>query len=281
MTMDPILLCTDLDRTLIPNGRQPESPDARELFGKLAAAPFVSLAYVSGRDLGLLQEAIAEYNLPTPDFMIGDVGTTIYRNNKGWEPSEQWQKLIAEDWQGITTTELGALLSDIKELSLQEPAKQGPFKLSYYTPPDINQAELQEKVLQRLANCGARVSLIYSIDEMNNTGLFDILPAGATKLHGVRFLMASCGIPPARTIFAGDSGNDLEVIRSEINTVLVANASAEIQEQALNTSKQKAIYLARGEFLGMNGNYAAGILEGLAHYLPETMPLLKQLAKKD
>lgn len=281
MTMDPILLCTDLDRTLIPNGLQPESPGVRELFDKVASAPFVSLAYVSGRDLGLLQEAIAEYNLPTPDFMIGDVGTTIYRNNKGWKPIEKWQKLIAEDWRGITAAELGALLTDITELSLQEPAKQGPFKLSYYTPPDINQAKLQGKVLQRLASCGARVSLVFSIDEVENTGLFDILPAGATKLHGVRFLMGSCGIPPARTIYAGDSGNDLEVIKSEINTVLVANASPEIQTLALNTSHREAIYLAKGEFLGMNGNYAAGILEGLAHYLPETMPLLEQLAKKD
>ena len=119
---------------------------------------------------------------------------------------------------------------------------------------------------------------VQSIDEINNTGLCDLLPAEATKVHGVRFLIERTGIPSSRTIYAGDSGNDLEVIRSEIKTVLVANASPEIQQQAIKTSSRETIYLAKGNFLGMNGNYAAGILEGLAHYLPETLPLLQELA---
>jgi len=32
----------------------------------------------------------------------------------------------------------------------------------------------------------------------------------------------------------------------------------------------ETLYLARGDFLGMNGNYAAGILEGCVHFFPET-----------
>ena len=31
-----------------------------------------------------------------------------------------------------------------------------------------------------------------------------------------------------------------------------------------------ALYLAQGGFLGMNGNYSAGILEGIAHYYSYT-----------
>jgi HAD superfamily hydrolase (TIGR01484 family) len=274
--MDPILLCTDLDRTLLPNGYQPESPGARKLFDKLAAFPFVSLAYVSGRDLGLLEGAIEDYQLPIPDFMLGDVGTTIFRNNNGnWEALEEWQKRIAQDWQGITRDNLETLLADIKELTVQEREKQGTFKLSYYTSQDIAPDTLIEKVNQHLTKCPARVSLVHSIDEVNKIGLFDILPASATKLHGVRFLIERSGISPTRTIYAGDSGNDMEVFLSRIKTVLVANSSPEIQAQALNTSFPETVYIARGELLNMNGNYAAGILEGLAHYLPETIPLLE------
>ncbi|MEN8142847.1 MAG: HAD-IIB family hydrolase [Thermodesulfobacteriota bacterium] len=280
--MDPILLCTDLDRTLLPNGLQPESPGARELFSKLAAAPFVSLAYVSGRNLKLLAEAISSYNLPTPDFMIGDVGTTIYsNNNNGWEAVGEWQQLIAEDWQDVTAADLEAMLADIKELTLQEPEKQGPFKLSYFTPPDIDPEKLVAKVSRRLANCPARVSLIHSIDEVNNLGLFDLLPEGATKLHAVRFLIEKSGVLPTRTIYAGDSGNDMEVFRSEIKSILVANTAPEVQRMAMATSPTESTHLARGGFLGMNGNYAAGILEGLTHYLPETIPLFAQIAEKD
>ena len=36
---DPILLCSDLDRTLLPNGSAPESPDARTRVRRLAERP--------------------------------------------------------------------------------------------------------------------------------------------------------------------------------------------------------------------------------------------------
>jgi hypothetical protein len=41
--------------------------------------------------------------------------------------------------------------------------------------------------------------------------------------------------------------------------------------QAVRESGHRdTLYLAQGSFLGMNGNYAAGVLEGLAHFFPET-----------
>ncbi|MBT8439796.1 MAG: haloacid dehalogenase, partial [Gammaproteobacteria bacterium] len=69
---DKLLLCTDLDRTLIPNGPQPESPAARQRFLSLVNKPEVLLAYVTGRHQKLVQDAINNYCLPVPDFVIGD-----------------------------------------------------------------------------------------------------------------------------------------------------------------------------------------------------------------
>ncbi|WP_206199287.1 HAD family hydrolase [Parasulfuritortus cantonensis] len=74
-----VLIATDLDRTLIPNGAAPESPGARALFARVAARPDVVLAYVTGRHRALVEAAIAEYGLPVPDYLIGDVGSTVYR----------------------------------------------------------------------------------------------------------------------------------------------------------------------------------------------------------
>jgi hydroxymethylpyrimidine pyrophosphatase-like HAD family hydrolase len=71
-----ILLCTDLDRTLLPNGLQAESPEARPLFRSVAAHPEVTIAYVSGRSLDLQREAIQRWSLPMPGYAIADVGTT-------------------------------------------------------------------------------------------------------------------------------------------------------------------------------------------------------------
>ncbi len=75
------------------------------------------------------------------------------------------------------------------------------------------------------------------------------------------------------TVFAGDSGNDLPALTSGLQAVLVHNARADVREEALSALKAKGmakrLYLAQGEFLGMNGNYAGGVLEGLTHFVPE------------
>ncbi|MCA1764737.1 MAG: HAD-IIB family hydrolase [Desulfobulbaceae bacterium] len=271
-----LLLCTDLDRTLLPNGFQAESPAARPLFGKLAAEPFVTLAYVSGRDFHLLQKAIEQFDLPCPDFMVGDVGTTIYRRVAGsWQSWQEWHEMIGKDWQGTTTGELAALLDGIAELELQEPEKQGRFKLSYYTDPEIDSAILKARVRSRLAHCPAKVRSVFSVDEVNRLGLFDLLPESASKLEAVRFIIRRTGVDPERTLYAGDSGNDLEVLTSEIRSILVANAIDEVKRQARQGAPAGTLYIARGDFLDMNGNYAAGLLEGAVHYLPELASLLE------
>ena len=82
------------------------------------------------------------------------------------------------------------------------------------------------------------------------------------------------GVDRESTLFAGDSGNDLDVLASPIPAVLVANATAEVRaaahDQAEAHGTTSRLYIARGDFADMNGNYAAGILEGLAHFWPET-----------
>ncbi|MCI5139086.1 MAG: haloacid dehalogenase, partial [Candidatus Electrothrix sp. AR1] len=52
-----LLVCTDLDRTLLPNGPQPESPGARPAFTALAEDPRVRIVYVTGRSICLTEEA--------------------------------------------------------------------------------------------------------------------------------------------------------------------------------------------------------------------------------
>ncbi|MDD5412287.1 MAG: HAD family hydrolase, partial [Methylobacter sp.] len=91
-----ILICTDLDRTLLPNGRQPESPDARATFSRLVSRPEVTLAYVSGRHRELVENAIHDYRLPLPDWVIGDVGTTIFQvGDQEWRHWPEWEQTIA------------------------------------------------------------------------------------------------------------------------------------------------------------------------------------------
>lgn len=270
-----VLICTDLDRTLLPNGRQPESPGARAAFSRLVSRPEVTLAYVSGRHRELIDDAIRDYQLPLPNWVIGDVGTTIYQVRAGeWRYWREWELDIGADWRGMTANDLRPLFTDLQALQLQEESRQNHYKLSYYLPLQTDSRALQREMSRRLNLASIAASLIYSVDEASSTGLLDVLPALATKHHAVEFLMQQQGFDYSNTVFAGDSGNDLPVLASPIHSVLVANAGSEVVEQAKTQALQQgtsaALYLAHGGFLGMNGNYSAGILEGVAHYHPDT-----------
>ena len=276
--MQKLLICTDLDRTLLPNGTQPESPEARTIFTRLVSRPEVYLVYVSGRNLALVQDAIQEYDLPAPHWIVGDVGSTMYKyEGDRWKSWQNWTQQIAGDWRGFNAIDLEPLFSDLAEIShlvLQEPDQQSRFKLSYYLPLDVEKNALQQYIKLRLEEQNIAASLIYSVDEAKEIGLLDILPARATKLHAVEFLMGQLNFDDGNTVFAGDSGNDLPMLISAVPSVLVANAPEDIivqsQQQAKELGNTHRLYLAQGGFLGMNGNYSAGILEGIVHYYPDT-----------
>jgi hydroxymethylpyrimidine pyrophosphatase-like HAD family hydrolase len=235
----------------------------------------LTLVYVSGRNQSLIIDAIDEYDVPIPDYAIGDVGTTLYRITGGnWQMVESWWRHIGKDWQGLTGEELAELLQDLDELKLQEPEKQNRYKLSYYADAKVDHRSLSDNIRQRLRNENVAASVIWSVDEAEQTGLIDILPSHATKLHAIKFLLKIREVPEERAVFAGDSGNDLDALTSGLPAILVKNAAADVIKEALEVLSRKRmadrLYLARGDFLGMNGNYAAGVLEGLVHFFPHT-----------
>lgn len=284
MTLSRLLICTDLDRTLIPNGPQPESAQARKYLGSLVSRPEVTLAYVSGRHQALVAEAIASFELPVPDFVIGDVGTTIYRvgPTDAWSRLESWEQQIGLDWAGKSHGDLLDILIDIKELQPQERARQNHFKLSYYVPLDVDIDALSKLIHQRLRAAKVRARLVWSEDDIEHKGLLDILPSGASKLHAIEALMMQQDFALDNTVFCGDSGNDMEVLISPIPAVMVANGRTKVKNRAIELTQQagteQQLYIASGNFLNMNGNYAAGMLEGIVHFYPEVLDWFTQPA---
>ena len=277
--MTRLLLCTDLDRTLLPNGPQPESALARDLFARLAARSEVTLVYVTGRDAVLIKNAIDEYAIPEPDYVIADVGAGIYRLQQStWRHWSIWDDNISRAWGVYDHAGLQASLRAFPELELQQAEKQGKYKLSYYVPLQVAHEPLLQKITATLSAQGISANLIWSIDEQQHTGLLDILPGNAGKREAIEFLMTQLGFAQTEVVFAGDSGNDISVMASAIQAVLVANASEEVkqaaQQQAQANGCQPQLYLACGGFHGLNGNYSSGILEGVVHYLPQVEPWL-------
>ena len=269
-----LLLCTDLDRTLLPNGPQAESPEARAAFAALARDPRVCIAYVTGRSIQLTEEAVEEYQVPFPDILIADVGSTIcHREQGGWRRDQNWYAQLNKDWHQIDSSGLANLLCDLPGLQIQEDVRLTRFKLSYYIDTNADRDSLSRSIAAIFARQNIRASLIWSHDEVADQELLDILPAGADKYQALQFLRQQTGYSLDEMLFSGDSGNDLEVLVSEIPAVLVANARQDVAEEAETIAaaagNSAGLYLASGGYQGMNGCYSAGILEGVAHYYPE------------
>lgn len=295
MSATTLLLCTDMDRTVIPNDSHPEDPRARPYLHRLARRDDVCLVYVSGRDIGLVEQAIADFALPQPTYVISDVGTCIHQwHQQGWRPNEDWAVRIASDWAGMTGWELMPLLIDplrtgmlsgLPDIAPQEAERQNRFKVSFYTGLTLEQ-RLLDRLSSDLEAAGLHSNLVWSIDEPAQRGLLDVLPASASKLHAIRYLQAQLGLADEQVLFAGDSGNDMEVLVSNINSVLVRNASAHVRETVLRRVRENgtehSLYLAVGTTQsGMNGNYAAGVIEGVMHFVPAMRAFLLQETSRD
>lgn len=279
--MEKILLASDLDRTLIPNGAHPESQGARQVFACVAGHEEFSLCYVSGRSRELMAEAINRWHLPVPHWAITDVGATLWQaQGASWRRVLAWEEDIALDWRGAEGGEIVCLLSQVPGLRPQEERQQGRLKASFYVDPE---AEDVVKTIHALLHPrGIRAEVILSFDAAAGVGLADVLPRRANKRHALEFLCQHLGFPKERVVFFGDSGNDLAVFKSDFYSVVVANADEDIKEEARLAAgvspEPKTPYIAQGGFLGMNGCYAAGVLEGLAAFFPETQGIAERCA---
>ena len=266
------LLCTDLDRTLIPNGDADELPDARQRLAVLINQHGIHLAYVSGRDHQLVQQAIEEYQLPYPEYVIADVGSTIYFcSGADWSLVAAWHQQIGHDWAEQTAMQIYHYFTELSVLTLQEVSKQGRYKLSYYVPLSADHEALMQQMQKIALQHHLAINLIYSVDDEKKLGLLDVLPASASKLAAIYFLLDELAINKDEVIFAGDSGNDIDVLCSDLPAVLVANAQYDVRQQALSLAEQNGhrdyLYLAHG--VTGNGHYADGIIEGMQHYYPD------------
>ncbi len=270
------LLCTDLDRTLVPNGEQPESPLARPVLWHLLRTNSVALVYVSGRDLARVLSAINDFDLQKPDVIVADVGTSIYVPIDGsWQLQAEWQSQIGKDWNGLDSDGIRASLVSFNELEDQEEDRQTRFKRSYYLPRELDASALKQSLDGYLTGLGVQASLVFSDDPEKGVQLLDVLPRHATKIDAIRHVQKMLGVDNDKTLFSGDSGNDVTALASSFPSVTVRNADTPTRNAvkllAAQNGTESTSYQAEGALplagdQELNGNFAAGIVEGLLHF---------------
>lgn len=275
--MEAIHLFTDMDRTVIANGVQPESEKAAALFTAFCAQDQVTLVYVSGRHLDSVRHAMDKYQLPRPDFIVCDVGTRIYSpeidahaRHNAWILHPQWDARLKSNWSYEALLRSSRSLAAAQNWPLQEVEKQSSLKISFYTQAVLLPGQL-ERFRRALSQFHCQV--VWSVDERNRIGLLDVLPENADKRQAIEFLAHQVAhVDLGDAVFAGDSDNDAAVLTGPMRGIVVANADESFKRRMLTKARENgygdSVYVAKGGFLQMNGCYRAGVLEGIAHYYP-------------
>ena len=262
------ILATDMDRTLLPNGHWEADGNAIELFNELTVKHGVLVVYVTGRNLQLTENAVAEFGVRPPDILIGDVGTSIRKYSNGeWHFDEGWTDHVRRVSPRWDAQAIRAGVADIDGLVEQEAEHQNPFKQSYYADHarrDDILAAIGERVEGRFDEV-----IVYSYDSMDDKGLVDFLPNSATKQTALEYVAEEYHCEKGDVVFCGDSGNDIFPLTAGFSGVLVRNADEQLVENvraAMAENPALKVYFARGGFRGLNGYYTSGVLEGAAHY---------------
>jgi len=263
MSITRYLLASDLDGTLIPLERDAQRlREVAELVEAMETSEELRLAYVTGRHLSLAQAGIEEVGLPSPNWFVCDVGTSVYhRTNGGFEPDSEYRQAMRAAFGGLLGDDVRAAIGAVVGLELQEKDKQAEFKVSYYTRG--RPEPFVEPVQSRLGSARANVNLVASYDPVAERGLLDVLPAGIAKDYAVRYLHERSGVDEQNLVYAGDSGNDRAAMLAGYRVIVVGNADEALKEDLDVDSAARGIadriYFAEHP-------YARGVLEGLRHF---------------
>jgi hydroxymethylpyrimidine pyrophosphatase-like HAD family hydrolase len=104
---------------------------------------------------------------------------------------------------------------------------------------------------------------------MADKGLVDFLPNSATKQTALEYVAEEYSCDKGEVVFCGDSGNDIFPLTAGFSGVLVRNADEQLVENVRSAMVENPglkAYFAKGGFMGLNGYYTGGVLEGASHY---------------
>lgn len=234
-----MVLATDLDGTFLGGS----AVNRKRLYRWLQEnRGRVALVFVTGRDPNFISDLCASGKVPAPEYVIGDVGTTIARfMNNSVHPLDALEAPIVRAWHGkadLVRTRLAA----IRGLWLQA----APFRhrLSYQYDDRFNPDSL--RVLEGLG-----------VDILISHGCFvDILPQGVSKGPSLLRLIGHLKLPAERVLVAGDTMNDLSMFQTGLHGAVVGGAEAELLDATRG--------LPRAYHCRLEG--AGGILEAIRQH---------------
>jgi len=259
------LLASDMDGTLFPSRPDPRHGRAVLRFqALLRRQPDLVLAYVTGRNIGLAQQAIEQWQLPWPDFLCPDLGTAVYRRYGGrWQEDTLFRGRMEKLMGGLTGRHLLDLLGDVPHLRPQAPDHQATFKTSFELPPGPQGSRTVAWTHRCLRDLGHDLSFVTSRDLYGRRLLLDILPRGVDKGTSVLYLQQCLGLPDDQVLFCGDSLNDLGAMLGPHLVTLPANADPRLRRALREAGGLRG---DRPRCLFSSQPHLWGVLDGCRHF---------------
>jgi sucrose-6-phosphatase len=235
--MSKSVLATDLDGTFLEGS----SEEKMSLYAKIESLrDSFSLFFVTGRDIPFVKNLIDTKQVPRPDVIIGDVGTTVVEG-QSFENIQPVQSWIDSGWSN--SEEAIKIMDKYPELIKQK--NFGGKRLSYYYYSEKSALEAAQEA--RLAG----------FDVLMSANLyFDILPRGIQKGTTLLKLLDFLQIDHEKVLTAGDTLNDLSLFNTGLKGVAVSNSESALVEIIKD---KENVYLA-------NKSGVSGILEALEYY---------------
>ena len=236
-----LVLATDLDGTFLGG----TVADRRRLYDWIEARRnTVGLVFVTGRDPEFIVDLTERQGVPRPDYVIGDVGTTIARVGEGGriDPIRLLEEDIAELWADSGEAVRSALRG---APGLTEQPTPFRYRVSY----DLDSEAFDPATVETVEALG--------LDMLISDGRFlDVLPRGVSKGPSLLRLLDHLGVGHDRCLAAGDTLNDLSMLMVGVPAVAVGGA-----EPALVERVQGLAHVHLADAIG-----AAGISEAIRRF---------------
>jgi HAD superfamily hydrolase (TIGR01484 family) len=234
------VLATDLDGTFLGGS----DSDRRRLYRWIEDnRRTIGLVFVTGRDPDFIAELTAG-EVPTPDYVVGDVGTTIAHVGADGtvEPIAELEAEIAAAW-----ADAGGRVRDTLDghpgLTLQ------PTDFRYRVSFDYDPDAYEPGAEARVRDMGLDVLI-------SDNRYFDVLPRGVSKGPSLRRLLNWLKVEEHRVLAAGDTLNDLSMLVSGLPAVAVGGSERRLLDRVASN--------ARVHCAAAHG--AGGILEAVAAF---------------
>ncbi len=244
MKTKKFILATDLDGTFLGGSEAARS----ELYRWIDAHRCdVGLIFVTGREPRFVESLCGDF-VPWPDFVVGDVGTTIAEvvatasGKRSVRPIASLEAEIAAQWD-----DAGPLIRELLESAPGLTLQDTPFRhrISYHFDParydPVSEHRLRARGYDTL---------------ISDNRFFDVLPKGVSKGPSLRRLLAHLSIPEDNVLVAGDTLNDLSLFETGLRGVAVSNSEPSLIREL--DAYPKAF---RASLPG-----AAGIAEAIRHF---------------